>query len=76
MDKFDRLRNAVVKGDKSGFINSIHDFSEEDIIGLTEQEFEEILRCCAEMKLGRLKKFFDLRKKQKKSYEKSRVKQL
>ncbi|MFZ3383017.1 MAG: hypothetical protein WA144_03735 [Candidatus Methanoperedens sp.] len=58
MNKIDKLRDAVSKEDKSGFINGIHDFSDEDIIKLTEQEFEEILKCCTKMKLDEVEEFY------------------
>lgn len=59
MSKIYKLRESIIKRDKRGFINSIHDFSEEDIIGLTEQEFEEIQESCTKMKLDGVEDFFD-----------------
>lgn len=60
MDKIDKLIDTVVKGDKSYFIHCIHDFSEEDIIGLTDQEFEKILEYCAKIKIKGVDEFFEI----------------
>lgn len=54
-----KLRDSIIKRDKRDFINCIHDFSEEDIIGLTEQEFEEIQESCSKMKLDGVEEFLD-----------------
>lgn len=55
MDKLNKLKDSVIKRDKRSFIGSIYDFSEEDIIRLTEQEFKEIQECCTKIKLNELK---------------------
>ena len=57
MNKIDQLRDAVINSDQSSFIHIIHDFSEDDIIRLTEGQFEEVLKCCAKIKLNRIKEF-------------------
>ncbi|VVB95475.1 Uncharacterised protein [uncultured archaeon] len=59
MSKIYKHRDSIIKRDKKDFINGIHDFSEEDIIGLTEQEFEEIQKCCMRMNLTGVDEFFD-----------------
>ena len=59
MIKVDKLKNAVITGDKSRFIQSIFDFSKKDITEFTEQEFEEVLDCCSKIKLDGIQEFFD-----------------
>lgn len=59
MGKLNRLREAVIKGDKRSFIDSIHDFSEEDIVDLTEQQCEDISKWCSKIKLNGVEEFFD-----------------
>ena len=54
MSKIDNLRDAAIKRDKSSFIDSIFDFSEEDIVRLTEHEFKNVLKYCAMIKLKRV----------------------
>ena len=53
MGKIDRLRDAFLIRENSIFIDSIYDFSEEEIVGLTEQEFNEILEYCSKIKLDK-----------------------
>lgn len=59
MGKIDKLKNAVITGDKSKFIHNIFDFSKKDIIGLTEQEFKEVLECCSKITLDGIQEFFN-----------------
>ena len=59
MNKIDRLRDAVINLDRSSFINIIHDFSEDDITRLTEEQFEEISKYCTDIKLNRIEEIFD-----------------
>lgn len=57
MDKVNKLIDSVNKGDRVTFIDTIHDFSDDDIIGLTEQDFEEIVKCCSKIKLLGIEEF-------------------
>lgn len=59
MSKIDKLKDAVITGDKSRFIHNIFDFSKKDIVGLTEQEFKEVLECCSKIKLDGIQEFFN-----------------
>lgn len=58
MGKIDKLRDSIISADKNNFIDSIFDFSEEDIIGLTEQEFKEIIESSSKIKLDGIEEFF------------------
>lgn len=58
MNKIDRLRDVSLRQDKHGFINAIYDFSKEDIIILTEQEFEDAQESCTKIKLDGVDEFF------------------
>ena len=58
MNKIDRLRDVSTRQDKQGFINAIYDFSEEDIIRLTEQEFGFVQESCTEIKIDGVSEFF------------------
>ena len=49
MSEIELLKDTIVKEDKIGFINIIHNFSEVDILKLTELEFKEIKECCSKM---------------------------
>ena len=57
MSKIDKLKDAVITGDKSRFIHNIFDFSKKDIIGLTEQEFKEVFECCYKIELNGIQEF-------------------
>jgi hypothetical protein len=57
MDKISKLKDSVNKRDRIAFIDIIHDFSDDDIIRLTEQDFEEIVRCCSKIKLAGIEEF-------------------
>ncbi len=59
MGKLDKLSEAVRNGDNSSFINTIFDFLDEDIIELTEEEFEDILKYSTKIKIDGVKEFFD-----------------
>lgn len=59
MSIIDKLKDAVITGDKSRFIHNIFDFSKKDIIGLTEEEFKEVLECCSKVKLDGIQEFSD-----------------
>lgn len=57
MSKIDKLKDAVITGDKSRFIHNVFNFSNKDIIGLTEQEFKEVLECCFKIELDVIQEF-------------------
>ena len=57
MSKIDKLKDAVIRGDKSRFIQNIFNFSKKDIIGLTEQEFKEVLECCSKIEFNGIQEF-------------------
>jgi tetratricopeptide (TPR) repeat protein len=57
MSEIERLKDAVVKEDKIGFINAFHNFLEDDIVKLTEREFKEFQECCTKMNLDGVEEF-------------------
>ena len=58
MNKLNRLKDVAIRQDKRGFINAIYDFTEEDIIRLTEQEFDDAQEYCTKIKLDGVDEFF------------------